>query len=284
MKSLLKEILLVYISLLSFNLRATDNHFENIIFSKNDIKRYKIESIVDSVFNNIYFEGLINFLYNENINSLTFHNIYFKDGRFLDENAYVKNCMMDFDAKLLIYGEGRNLTEKVYLDKKYKNTKLVQIDCGLPVLGLESGFSEEDSSYQIPSFEPLCNIFFNYSTNNKLLSQETINCEKQPNIYYLYNTQWELIGYYKTYNVNDSIAKGIKDDFTSQGYQKFNDKINTPFWSKIVENSYYPVKNNQLFVNKKPIKDFLASIGKRDYKYIIFEITDNYYFFYKLID
>ncbi|MDB5153067.1 MAG: hypothetical protein JWR54_1818 [Mucilaginibacter sp.] len=53
---------------------------------------------------------------------------------------------------------------------------------------------------------------------------------------------------------------------------------------KIIDDCYFPIKNKGLLVNGKQIKEFLSQIGKSDKKYIVFEIAENYFLFYKVID
>ena len=110
--------------------------------------------------------------------------------------------------------------------------------------------------------------------------------------YFLYNEN-KLIGYFSSkedfankHNKADSIYYGNKMlELQKIGFDNFKKKYFTPeVYKKVIEDCYEPVKNNQLLINNKPIKTFLSKIGKADTKYIVFEIADNYFLFYKLLD
>jgi len=111
------------------------------------------------------------------------------------------------------------------------------------------------------------------------------------NIYYLYKND-TLIGYYPAkdknfqgeWNKSDSIyyEKKIREAKTI-GFEKFREKyLQGEVLEKVIDDCYVPIKNEQLLINGRPIKEFLSHIGKFDVQYIIFEVADNYFLFYKI--
>jgi len=137
-----------------------------------------------------------------------------------------------------------------------------------------------------------CTTNYFYDSANRLI-RKIIN-KDQDNFatYYIYNGD-KLIGLYpaKKYdeidNKEDSIYLNTKIlEIEKTGFENFSKKYftNKILYSKVIEDNYEHVKNEQLLVNGKPIKTFLESIGKKDANHIIFEIADNYFLFYKIID
>lgn len=113
-------------------------------------------------------------------------------------------------------------------------------------------------------------------------------------IYFLYDDD-KLIGYYpaKDYrkvslrlNTSDTIYNAdkvteIKKIKTKEfGKKYFTEKI----FKSVLADCYMPVKNNELLINRRPVKEFLSGIGKGNTHYLILEIADNYFLFYKIID
>jgi len=256
---------------------STDNY---LIVRKNDFRKYKIDSISVSIFENIYHDKVIKdwisifnidtaFLtINKNLKQTFNLNL---NGTFKNEYIIKKNFTFYNDSESVIYDN-----EKYYYSYDYNVNKKI-VESYLGSFNINNG-----------NIDCFFKIKYNYFRNNSLLSQEeeTDTDHEYPTICYLYNKQWQLIGYYKSYKDidKDSLCKEINDSVNFYGYQKFNNNINTPFWNKIIEESYVKVKNKELLINGKPIKQFLTSIGKQNVNHIIFEITDNYYFFYNIID
>ncbi len=110
--------------------------------------------------------------------------------------------------------------------------------------------------------------------------------------YFLYNKN-ALIGLYPvkaesaiTADKSDTIySKEKVQELKKIGLDKFSDKyFKGDVYKKIIDDCYFPIKNKELLVNGKPIKEFLSQIGKSDKKYIVFEIAENYFLFYKVIN
>jgi hypothetical protein len=124
-------------------------------------------------------------------------------------------------------------------------------------------------------------IFYDMYNNN-----DSINT-----MYYLYKNNC-LIGYYpaktKSYyglTVSDTIYNDDKLlEIKTIGFEKLSEKyLHGELLKKVIDDCYEPVKSEQLLINGKPIKEFLMSIGKSDAQYIILEVADNYFLYYKII-
>jgi len=112
-------------------------------------------------------------------------------------------------------------------------------------------------------------------------------------IYYLYNVAGDLIGYFPAKNEEmDDLLQTDTIYYTNKiqelkeiGFEKFSKKyLHGEILKKVIEDCYVPIRNEQLLINGKSIKEFLANIGKTDVQYVIFEVADNYFLFYKIID
>lgn len=132
------------------------------------------------------------------------------------------------------------------------------------------------------------------STESTKLSNllTSINAEERKRTYFIYRDE-NLIGFYPAKNagaMSDNMADSIYyqkkiEELRKIGFKSFRNKYFTKeVYKKILDDCYIPIKNNQLFVNGSPIKQFLSKMGKPDVKYIVFEIADNYFLFYKIID
>ena len=119
----------------------------------------------------------------------------------------------------------------------------------------------------------------------------SINAKESQRTYFLYKDQ-NLIGYYPAKNdgaISDNTSDSIYyqnkiQELRKMGFENFKSKYFTKeVYEKIIDDCYVPIKNNQLLVNGKPVKQFLSKTRKIDFKYIVFEIADNCFIFYKII-
>ena len=132
-------------------------------------------------------------------------------------------------------------------------------------------------------------INFYYNENAKIQWSKLAYSEDTIITHYLYKEN-SLVGYYPAKQRQslpaDSIYSPAKlQELQKIGFDSFKKKYFTPeVYKKVIEDCYEPVKNSQLLINNKSITEFLNKIGKNGMKYIVFEITDNYFLFYKIID
>ncbi len=110
--------------------------------------------------------------------------------------------------------------------------------------------------------------------------------------YYLYQNN-NLIGFFPAKDENtltsllpDSIYYERKlVELRKIGLNAFKAKyFSKEVYDKVIDDSYVPLSRNELLINNKPISLFLKGINKVKEKYIVFEVADNYFLFYKLID
>jgi hypothetical protein len=162
-------------------------------------------------------------------------------------------------------------------------------------------------------------VIYNYSDKGKLLSHITIDMSYDYGIdcfgtewnnspvgdlyehyctlenekkrkYFIYDKNDMLIAYYpaKEYgNYYDSLdtiySYNMFNQIQANGFENFCYYLHSEVLAKIIEDCYTPIKSEQLLINGKPIKEFLMSIGKSDAQYIILEVADNYFLYYKII-
>ena len=109
--------------------------------------------------------------------------------------------------------------------------------------------------------------------------------------YFLYDKKEMLIAYFPAkeysnyYNDLDLIySYNMLNQIQAKGFGRFKEKyLQGEVLKKVIDDCYTQVENEQLLINGKPIKEFLADIGKADVRYIVFEVADNYFLFYKII-
>lgn len=98
-----------------------------------------------------------------------------------------------------------------------------------------------------------------------------------------------LIGYYPAKQTEISKVKGdtIYSDERQRelkkiGFKKFSEKyFKGEIKSKVIEDCYEYIKSKQLRINGISINDYLTNFKGKYAKYIIFEVSDNYYLFSK---
>ena len=187
------------------------------------------------------------------------------------------------------YGAGRTYYTREY---KYVNNKLMSsVDLASYTYMNDEGYYETDVDY-----DNLRKYFYNldgklsYCSIGYIEGNDTIFSS---NIYFLYSND-NLIGYYPAkcknfngkWNESDSIyyEKKIKE-VKIIGFEKFKEKyLQNEVLEKVIDDCYVPIRSEQLLINGKPIKEFLSGTGNPDAQYIIFEVTDNYFLFYKITD
>ena len=137
-----------------------------------------------------------------------------------------------------------------------------------------------------------CTTNYFYESTNRLNRIVIKKGEDNFVVYYVYNGN-KLIGFYPAKEYDEIKKKEDSIYYQSKilevekiGFKNFSKKYfsNPVVYNKIIDDCYEPVKNEQLLINGKPIKTFLESIGKKDADHIIFEVADNYFLFYKIIE
>ncbi len=135
--------------------------------------------------------------------------------------------------------------------------------------------------------------FYYYNSHGKLDYAEISNSSDGiQRRYYLYDKN-EIVGYFPSENKNrdELIPSMVLFDqkkllqLNEVGIDAFKKKYFTKtIQDSIINNCYTPIVNSQFLINDKPVKEFLKKMGKVNTKYIVFEIADNYFLFYKLLD
>ena len=142
--------------------------------------------------------------------------------------------------------------------------------------------------------EKLYSINFFYYADGRLHYSSTNKSKSDSyDTYYIYKNNF-LIGYYPAKQDKfPPVTAGPDTIYTAEknieikkiGFEKFKKKyFKKEVYNKIIEDCFEPVKTEQILINSESIKTFLSKIGSGNAKYLVLEITDNYFLFYKLID
>jgi len=104
-----------------------------------------------------------------------------------------------------------------------------------------------------------------------------------------------MVGYYPAKDYRKLPENGILSDtiysekyikeFRTLGFEAFSKQYFTrDVYKNLLIDCYRPIKNNELLINGKPIQNFLAINRKSAAQFIILEVADNSFMYFRLID
>jgi len=173
---------------------------------------------------------------------------------------------------------------------KYYGNKLMS---EIYIEGVSPMFKERTASPLQNHITHIDTTFFFYNKNGILDYQKNIgNGSNVVLKYYIHNPHGRVIGYFPAKDAAELKIDSSDNIYSYEslvkiqrtGFSKFASNLPMGVYNKIINDCYANVKNNDLLVNGAPIKTFLKKIGAREKKYIVFEIAENYFIFFKLID
>lgn len=265
---------------------------EFLVINKNNFKTFDIQTISDLNSTPI---GNCNCA---NIDSCA-HTYFFKDGKLIRESFYNDLNEKVYTDEYYYFGDKLKTRtkdlgggqEKHTINYQYKNGKMVS-----SVTTHSLYYLDKDGYYtSVDTYEDFYK--YSYDSENRLERRTMFNSEDSRTMidstkYYLYKEN-SLIGYYPAKNENeitnqaaDSIYyTGKLIELNRIGLDSFSKKyFNESIYRKIVNDCYKHISNNEFLINGHPVKEFLIKIGKVDSQYIVLEVADNYFLFYKLTD
>lgn len=301
---------------LLFAIKSNAQSIPDIFFiSKSDIKNYQIKEIKE--FGNSELDANdYKFYQFNNKGQLT---LYTDVGVFLSkENAMAGGDKYEYNTTgKLIYYEGNgdlgnghqsnfalygyDTRQLMFKINGYENSR--SSNGGMEVTDLTTyNYSNDQKLNKIITYnigkkhktltmEDLSKFSLNTKNAGQLNQLLNINKTATSRTYFFYDHN-KVIGYYPVEKNNvdvnpvDTIYSRKKiDELTRLGFELFSKKyLNESVKRKVIEDCYKPIKSKDLIINNKSANIFLSHIDKKGIRYIVFEITDKNYLFYKLID
>ena len=273
LKRKISGVIFIVAIFISYSIRSYAQ--DRIWIKKENLLKYKILSIKDLKCKYLFDKGRL------------ISEFYYNHDQEIDnvKYRYYNDSLIVGDIDL---GGG---TEQHVREYKFKNKKLVSS------VQINSHYDTyKKGNYTVEqNYEDFYKYFYNsngsinrYSISNKD-GKRTV---ETGSIYYLYNKS-ELIGYFPAKNEN-SESTDQSDTIYSQpklkelkkiGIEKFKQKyFKGETYKKVIADCYQPIKNEDLLINGRSIKYFLSKIKMSNVKYLVFEVLDNRFVFYKLVD
>jgi hypothetical protein len=129
---------------------------------------------------------------------------------------------------------------------------------------------------------------FKYDLSGNLISEISDENKK----FYIYNDSM-LVGYYPPeikentlLQNNDTLYyKKFIDTVSLIGFNNFKNRfLTTSTFRNLIDECYTPILSSNLLINDIPIKKFINKNGFTVSRYLIIEVLENYFLFYKFID
>jgi hypothetical protein len=306
-----KNIICFILILFFFNSSFAQASFKNVFFSKKEIKDNHIDEIKDFTnLNTNTVRDTVYRLFKFNKGLIDTESVVSKAASVSDNYDYIKSSNNKLSFRFGNANEGIG-NQQYFSRYKYLGEKLKLVIYGYnwPENNVPDEYETLTKYFYHPTGKINYKVVYDIDKegliSNSLLNRliqspdsdkppafiKTLNSQEARRTYFLYSKN-DLIGYFprdeniEYANLSDTIYSDNKlNELKKIGLDKFRNKYFTEaVYKKVIDDSYLPIKNKELLVNGKPIKEFLSKIGKGDVKYIVFEISDNNFLFYKITD
>ena len=307
MRNILIILLLFIVCINAFGQKS-----QYIFLSQVDIKNLNIKEIDTKDCNNFFSTNLVpnsfpkpddHYFTNFHLNGSLLHEIEAEDQRviyYYYDNAFAKEWLhIKRHYKTKRIASTNAILEKSLRDK---NGPFIR---GWEVMDKNGIAAEYNYNDKLMSVKTYVNDNEDYPTNSRikylydasghLISavDNSVPSDIQFNIFFYKNNH--IVGFYPARQTIDSPqainADSIYNDTKIRAIAKMlSPRFKSPNFSnevikKMIEDSYSPIKADQVIIDGLDLKQFLKNkINRSEARYVVMEIADNYFLFYKLIN